>query len=373
MNKKTRRTKKKVPAKLGARAKAKAKPKSKAKPKHEPKTKARSNRKAKARPKVRSTAKLKAKLKAKPKSSRGAWPAKTREIQNPVFDSTRWNGFRYRADDIVIATWGKTGTTWMQQIVGQIVCGAPDHLGPINDSPWLDMRIVPIEEVLAGLESQTHRRFIKTHLPIDALVCSSQAKYIYVARDARDVVWSAYNHHSSFSQEALDAFNYTPGRVGPPLGLPTMDVREYYGYFLDHDGSLPDFLEEYWDHVKGWWNVRTSPNVLLVHFNNLKADLDGQIRRIARFLGVDVADDQWSVIAEHCSFDYMRREFKKIEVLERFFRGGGDTFINKGTNGRWKDVLSAKEIERCDEEAARHLTADCAHWLKTGEVPTLGE
>jgi len=372
LSRKTRPTKKKARAKTRAKIKAKAKPKAKPKPKPKPKAKAKAKAKPKGKAKARPKVRPKVKLETKPKGSRAAWPAKTREVRNAVFDSTRWNGFRYRADDIVIATWGKTGTTWMQQIVGQIVCGAPDHLGPINDSPWLDMRIVPIEEVLAGLESQTHRRFIKTHLPIDALVCSPQAKYIYVARDARDVVWSAYNHHSSFSQEALDAFNYTPDRVGPPLGLPTMDVREYYQYFLDHDGSLPDFLDEYWDHVKGWWNVRASPNVLLVHFNNLKTDLSGQIRRIAAFLGVDIGDDQRAVIAEHCSFDYMRREFKKIEILEKFFRGGGETFINKGTNGRWKDVLSAKEIERCDEEAARHVTADCAHWLKTGELPTLG-
>ena len=49
--------------------------------------------------------------------------------------------------------------------------------------------------------------------------------------------------------------------------------------------------------------------------------------------------------------------------------GGGESFIHKGTNGRWKDVLSALEIDRCDEEAARHLTAECARWVKTGVLP----
>jgi aryl sulfotransferase len=297
------------------------------------------------------------------------WPRKTREIQNAVFDSTRWNDFRYRPDDIVIVTWGKTGTTWTQQIVGQIVCGAPDELWPVFDSPWLDMRIFPIHEVLGGLEAQTHRRFIKTHLPIDALVCSPSAKYIYVARDARDVVWSAYNHHASFTQEALDAFNHTPGLVGPPLGLPTMSVRDYYLYFLEHGGSLPGFLMDLWDHVQGWWDVRAAPNVLLVHFNSLKADLEGEVRRIARFLDVDVSGRQLAAIVEHCGFDYMRREFAKVDLLQKFFTGGGETFIHKGTNGRWKDVLSAAEAARCDEQAARYLTPECAHWLKTGQLP----
>jgi aryl sulfotransferase len=304
-----------------------------------------------------------------PRQSRVAWPRKTREVQNAVADSMRWNAFRYRPDDIVIATWGKTGTTWMQQIVGQIVCGAPDELWPVFDSPWLDMRIFPLEEVLGGLDAQAHRRFIKTHLPIDALVCSPQAKYIYVARDARDVVWSAYNHHASFTQEALDAFNHTPGLVGPPLGLPTMDVRDYYLYFLEHGGTLPGFLTDFWDHVQGWWDVRAAPNVLLVHFNNLKTDLAREIRRIARFLGVDVSDRQMAAILTHCSFDYMRKEFAKVDLLQKFFTGGGETFINKGTNGRWKDVLSAAEVARCDEQAARYLTPECAHWLATGVLP----
>ena len=47
------------------------------------------------------------------------------------------------------------------------------------------------------VEAQTHRRFLKTHLPVDALVFSEKAKYIYIGRDGRDVVWSLYNHHAN--------------------------------------------------------------------------------------------------------------------------------------------------------------------------------
>src|SRR3970282_899940 len=93
------------------------------------------------------------------------WPSKKREHQTAIFDSTRWNAFEFRNDDIVIVTWGKSGTTWMQQIVGQLVMDAPASLAPLNDSPWLDMRLFPLDQVLGGLEAQRHRRFIKTHLP----------------------------------------------------------------------------------------------------------------------------------------------------------------------------------------------------------------
>ena len=299
-----------------------------------------------------------------------SWPTKTREIQTAIFDSTRWNDFKYRDDDVIIVTWGKSGTTWMQQIVSQLVLGAPEGVGALHASPWLDMRISPIGEVLAQLEAQTHRRFIKTHLPVDTFVFSPQAKYIYVGRDARDVVWSAYNHHMSFTELALDVFNNTPGLVGPPLRLPPCDVHDYYLHFLEHGEMLEFPLAPFWSHVRGWWDAADLPNVMLVHFNDLKRDFVGEAKRIARFLEVEVDEAKWPAILEHCSFDYMQRESAKIEELDQFFTGGGKTFVYKGTNGRWKDVLSAEEIARCDEVAARHLTPECAHWLRTGELPS---
>lgn len=298
-----------------------------------------------------------------------AWPTKTREIQTAIFDSTRWNEFRRRDDDIVIVTWGKSGTTWMQQLVSQLVLGAPEGVDALHASPWLDMRIFPLAEIFGQLEAQTHRRFIKTHLPVDALGVSPKLKYIYVGRDARDIVWSAYNHHSSFTPQAYDAFNNTPGRVGPPLEPPAFDVRGYYLRFLE-TGEMPGFpLSPFWSHVRGWWAAAQSPNVLFVHFNNLKTDFQSEARRIAEFLGVEVEESLWPAILEHCSFDYMQRESAKIELLKQFFTGGGKTFVFKGTNGRWKDVLSAREIARCDEVAARELTPDCADWLRTGQMP----
>lgn len=269
----------------------------------------------------------------------------------------------------MIDTFGKAGTTWTQQIVGQLVLGAPDGVSAAGESPWLDMRPIPLDHVLGALDAQTHGRFIKTHLPLDALVFSPRAKYIYIGRDARDVTWSAYNHQAGFTDEALASFNETPGRVGPKITRPTCDVRDYYQHFLEYD-DYPGFeLGGLWEHTQGWWNARTLPNVLLVHFNNLKTNMEREIRRIARFLEIDVDRALWPRIVTHCSFDYMRGEAKKIEMLDHFFQGGGERFFHKGTNGRWKDVLSSDEIARCDEVAARHLTPDCARWLKTGKLP----
>jgi len=297
------------------------------------------------------------------------WPKKSREIRTAIVDSTRWNGFRFRDDDIVIVTFGKAGTTWTQQIVGQLVLGAPDGVAAAGESPWLDMRGVPLEHVEAQLEAQSHRRFIKTHLPVDALVFSPKAKYIYIGRDARDIAWSAYNHQAAFTDDALAQFNETPGRVGPRITRPQCDVRDYYLHFLEYD-DFPGFeFGGLWENTQGWWDLRGLPNVLLVHFNNLKANMEREIRRIARFLEIDIDRSSWPKIVAHCEFDYMRAEAQKIEMLHQVFQGGGGAFFHKGTNGRWKDVLSAEEIARCDAVAAKYLTPDCARWLKTGKLP----
>jgi aryl sulfotransferase len=125
------------------------------------------------------------------------WPKKTRELHNHHFDSTIWNDFVFRDDDIVIGTYAKSGTTWTQQIVSQLLFQGAEGLEVAEMSPWLDLRVPPKEVKLPAVEAQTHRRFLKTHLPVDALVYSPKAKYLYIGRDGRDVVWSMYNHHAN--------------------------------------------------------------------------------------------------------------------------------------------------------------------------------
>jgi len=299
-------------------------------------------------------------------ADRFIYPKKTREIRTAINDSTRWNGFKFRDDDIIIATWAKSGTTWMQQIVSQVLSqGNQGVSGPV-ESPWLDLRGTPISVVLERLESQRHRRFIKTHLPVDALGIQESVKYIYVGRDPRDVAWSMHNHQSNFTDQAITALNGGQDCIGPALSRPPCDVREYYLQWLE-TGDMPgNPMPSYWENVRSWWNVRHLPNVLLVHFNNLKSDLRFEAERISRFLGAEVPDKAWPAILCHCSFDYMRAEADKLEALKAHFRDGARVFVNKGTNGRWKDILSAAEVARCDVVASEQLAADCARWLSTG-------
>ncbi len=147
-----------------------------------------------------------------------AYPKKTRELHTNHFDSTMWNEFNFRDDDVIISTYAKSGTTWMQQIVSQLIFNGQEGLPVADMSPWIDLRVPPKEVKMPMVEAQTHRRFVKTHLPVDALTFSPKAKYLYIGRDGRDVAWSLYNHHMSANEAFYGALNGSPGLVGPPLG-----------------------------------------------------------------------------------------------------------------------------------------------------------
>ncbi len=295
-----------------------------------------------------------------------ALPVKTRDMHNHHIDSTVWDDIVFRDDDIVIATYAKSGTTWMQQIISQLIFQGQEGLPVAEMSPWVDLRVPPKEVKLPVIAAQTHRRFLKTHLPVDALVFSHKAKYIYVGRDARDVIWSLHNHHSTANEAWYDALNNTPERVGPKIGRPPESPVEYFTNWLDNDGAP---FWPYWENVRGWWALRDLANVRLIHFADLKRDLPGQIRDIAAFLDIDLAPDTMETVLHHCSFDYMKENASDTVPLGgAFWDGGAKTFIHKGTNGRWRDQLDDEVSERYLARAERELGQDCARWLAQGSL-----
>ena len=129
----------------------------------------------------------------------------SRVYQNVIMDSTRWAGFAPRDGDIIIATSYKAGTTWMQGICAALVFQQPKP--PVSQgelSPWLDSNFGPIEEVLALLEGLRHRRYIKTHMPMDGLPYFEQARYIFVGRDGLEQV-ASIGPRDSLQRAPLDS------------------------------------------------------------------------------------------------------------------------------------------------------------------------
>ena len=218
-----------------------------------------------------------------------------------VVNSGRWGHYRPRASDIVIATYPKCGTTWMQRIISLLVFQDPEPRPVMQISPWIDRRArEPIEAVMARIDAQDHRRFLKAHLPADGLLIFDEVKYVHVARDGRDAAMSFHNHGSGLTPEVLEALDRSgleDERVGRPYPRVPADPADYFHRWLTEEvdpaygdsSSVTSFLH----FARTWWKERHRPNVLLVHYNDLKADLPGEMRRIADFLGTPVPLAIW--------------------------------------------------------------------------------
>jgi aryl sulfotransferase len=289
--------------------------------------------------------------------------------QNHHLDSTRWQQYRPRNGDIVISTSYKAGTTWMQGIVYSLIFLGKAAPASADLSPWLEVRGTPVGQVLEKLEAQKHRRYIKTHLALDGLPYYPQVRYIMVARDVRDVFMSLWNHHSNLTDTFYKGINGRPDRVGDPLPSCPQDIHEFWhdwitrSWFAWESEGYP-----YWGnmhHNQSWWEYRGLENILLVHYNDLLSNLQSELRQLADFLGIDASDSELASIVPRVSIESMRRE-AEARNQNAYLQGGAQTFYFKGTNGRWKDVLSADELALYEQVKAKVLTPECAAWLEQG-------
>ena len=106
---------------------------------------------------------------------------------------------------------------------------------------------------LPEVEAQTHRRFLKTHLPVDALRFSPEAKYLYIGRDGRDVVWSMYNHHVNANNKWYEALNDTPG---PGRSADRAAAGRHPPVLARLDGPDGHPFWPFWENVRSWWEIR---------------------------------------------------------------------------------------------------------------------
>lgn len=300
-------------------------------------------------------------------------PHKTRVYQNHTIDSERWKSFVRRPDDIIIATPYKCGTTWTQAITLQLVFQG-QGVGSIQEtSRWLDYAASPLQEVFDMYDTQTHRRVIKTHLPLDGFDYDPHSKFIVVSRDPRDVFMSLWNHYSNYTDAAYAEINERDNLVGDPQPRCPADIKQLWnmwigqGWFEWESEGYPFWTN--FHHVQSWFDYRHLPNIKFVHFNNLLADLEGQILEIADYLEIKCSAALAEEIAGKVTFAAMKKNAAKVVGDDgTTFQGGMQTFVNKGTNGRWRTVLTAEDLAAYDATANRTLTKDCRRWLETGQL-----
>jgi len=297
------------------------------------------------------------------------------EYRTWVVDSRRWEGYEPRPADIVIATSPKCGTTWTQQIVSSLVFQDSVARPLATVSPWVDARFRgSAADAYAALAAQTHRRFIKTHLPIDGLPLYDEVSYIHVARDGRDAAMSMHNHFTGNAPATLDTFDRI-GLEDPTIGRPyprlPSDPAEYFRLWISTpvvSGQTDGFpAPSFFDFEVGYWAERRRPNVLLVHYNDLSTDLEGEMRRIARFLGIAIEETIWPSLVGAARFEAMQACGNTLmPQMKSHLVGGAQRFFNKGTNGRWHGVLADDDLALYDAKVREKFTPGLAAWLESG-------
>lgn len=169
-----------------------------------------------------------------------------------------------------------------------------------------------------------------------------------VGRDPRDVFMSLLNHWGNHTPEFYSVINSTPGRVGVPFPEFSGDVqatgRDWItkGWFDWEKEGYP-----YWGHMHhcaNWWEFRALPNIKLVHYSDLLADLEGQMRDLAAYLAIEVEEERWPLVVDACTFATVKRAPEKVvgEMASLAWKGGAQTFINKAPTDVGKTSLQTK-------------------------------
>jgi aryl sulfotransferase len=115
-----------------------------------------------------------------------------------------------------------------------------------------------------------------------------------------DVFMSLWHHWNNVRPESIEQIHATPGRVGPPFPLPPADMHTAFDAWIDQ-GGFPWEHDGYpfWSHLahaQSWWDYRHLENILSVHFNDLPADLHGEMRRVSAYLEMPVNEALWPTL-----------------------------------------------------------------------------
>jgi hypothetical protein len=287
--------------------------------------------------------------------------------RSPDEDSARWDGFPYREGDIVVSTRSKSGTTWVQTICALLVFRTTELPAPLGQlSPWLDWLVVPRGEVFARLAAQQHRRIIKTHTPLDGIPLDPRATYLVVGRHPLDMAVSLYHQGTNLNRQRLRELTGQAERDHPE---PLPGLREWLLDWIDWDRSPREQLDSLpgvmW-HLRDAWQRAQHDHagrVVLVHYDDLARDLDAEMRRIARVLGIAVDEAIWPELVEAATFTRMRARAAAVVPDPAGVLVDASRFFRRGTSGEGRALLTRRELAHYEERAARLAPPDLLGWL----------
>lgn len=268
----------------------------------------------------------------------------------------RWVELPFRPDDIVISTTKKSGTTWAQMICALLIFQAPKLPAPLQElSPWLDEVDATRAELFNLLGAQQHRRFIKTHMPLEILPLNPQITYIVIARNPLDTAISMHHQAEVIYERDRGARGGGERELARPVRQALLDN-------IDAMGTPGSHIDKQLKELAFAWERRTEPNVVLMHYEDMSADLAGEMHRLADRLGITVPAAKWPALVDAATFKQMRAISDQIQPV----RNMGDkhaSFFRKGSSGEGVALLTSEEAARYRARAAQVAPAELLAWL----------
>ncbi len=286
-------------------------------------------------------------------------PKRSVVYEGPINNTTIWERFALRTGDILVVTPPKCGTTWTQIIVTSIIHGRSLSGDEMDEySTWLDAGFRDRDERAAFLDAQTERRCIKSHSPLNGITYDPRCTYFAVYRHPIDVHFSMRKHQENMTLDLLTA-RYPE------------DIHEAFRMFLEdelyHGATDALDLHSIVHHYKTFKTWAHLPNIHLLHYADLTADLDGQVRRIAGCMGYDRDDPLMDEVINGSTFASVKA--KAIEDAKKSTGGiflKPEEFFQSGTSNKWVGRLADAEIAAFDARMNELLPEDEVAWLLWG-------
>jgi hypothetical protein len=295
-----------------------------------------------------------------------------RRYRAPDADSERWEGFEFRQGDIIINAPSKSGTTWTQLLVALLIFDGPHFPKPLGQlSTWMEQKIRSADESHAIYASQDHRRFIKSHSPLDGVPARSEVSYVCVGRDPRDAAVSMLHHSENMRRERFaELIGDQENQDLPPPPRPPMSDEAYFDRWIDHDDPENEWSVRFMvHHYTTFWERRGDPNVALFHFADYLADLPGELIRLAGHLGIDLDPTNAVELANEASLAKARRRAPYV-APEAHLDVWKDpaAFFRSGSRGEWQERMTESQRVRYADLMEELASPELAQWVHHGRL-----
>jgi len=294
-------------------------------------------------------------------------PAKPIRYKSADEDSDRWIGFPFREGDIVISARSKTGTTWVQMICALLIFQSTELPEPLSAlSPWLDWRITPREVVYDQLAAQGHRRFIKSHTPLDGLPVDPGVTYIVTGRHPLDMAVSLYHQGENLNRLRIAELI---GQPEPGPIYPRPPLHQWLLQWIETDANPEESLDSLrgvlW-HLGDAWQRRDRQDVVLVHYEDLVVDLNREMRRLADRLGIAVPESKWPGLIRAATFAEMQTRAESIAPDPAGILKDPKAFFRRGSSGAGAEVLTREELGHYYSCVSQLAPPELLEWLHRG-------